>query len=346
MDVYLWTCLIAVSVSLVSSGLSLAFQQPPSHAIAATQNLLPVLRRLQLRYLFVFSFAVTGDWLQGAYFYAVYQAYGYSRGEIQALFVVGFGSSAIFGSVVGSLADYLGRKRLAVVYFFIYALGCLLVHARAASILVTGRVLSGIATSLLFSTFDSWIVRAHEEAALPAEWLSDTFKYSQLVNSLAAIAAGFVSQAATGNGHIHLGLDFGWGGDLASFEIAGCVLAVGLFATCLLWNENTMEPEKLMPESEEYPQRPGGAVDRCVTGVSSAVVQLRALIAGAVRAFADDPRVLLLCLVSCLFEASMYAFVMQWTPALQARCMHACTYHACPYDHLAHPHHITHSTEY
>jgi len=46
-----------------------------------------------------------GDWLQGPYVYALYQHYGFDRGDIGRLFIAGFGSSAIFGTIVGSLAD-------------------------------------------------------------------------------------------------------------------------------------------------------------------------------------------------------------------------------------------------
>ena len=46
-----------------------------------------------------------GDWLQGPYVYALYQHYGFDRGDIGRLFIAGFGSSAVFGTIVGSLAD-------------------------------------------------------------------------------------------------------------------------------------------------------------------------------------------------------------------------------------------------
>ncbi len=46
-----------------------------------------------------------GDWLQGPYVYALYQYYGFDRGQIGRLFIGGFASSMIFGTLVGSLAD-------------------------------------------------------------------------------------------------------------------------------------------------------------------------------------------------------------------------------------------------
>lgn len=45
------------------------------------------------------------DWLQGPYVYALYESYGFGIKEIAELFVAGFGSSMIFGTIVGGLAD-------------------------------------------------------------------------------------------------------------------------------------------------------------------------------------------------------------------------------------------------
>jgi Sugar-tranasporters, 12 TM len=46
-----------------------------------------------------------GDWLQGPYVYALYQHYGYQVGDIGRLFIAGFGSSMIFGTIAGTMAD-------------------------------------------------------------------------------------------------------------------------------------------------------------------------------------------------------------------------------------------------
>eukprot|EP00550_Attheya_septentrionalis_P006118 CAMPEP_0198300014 /NCGR_PEP_ID=MMETSP1449-20131203/46550_1 /TAXON_ID=420275 /ORGANISM="Attheya septentrionalis, Strain CCMP2084" /LENGTH=50 /DNA_ID=CAMNT_0044001713 /DNA_START=105 /DNA_END=254 /DNA_ORIENTATION=+ len=48
------------------------------------------------------------DWLQGPYKYALYSAYGYTQSDIATLFVAGFGSGMLLGSVVGGYADSMG----------------------------------------------------------------------------------------------------------------------------------------------------------------------------------------------------------------------------------------------
>ncbi|KAL9369539.1 hypothetical protein Peur_040738 [Populus x canadensis] len=56
-------------------------------------------------YLLVYSLMMAGDWLQGPYVCYLYSQYGFGKGEIGQLFIAGFGSSMLFGTIVGSLAD-------------------------------------------------------------------------------------------------------------------------------------------------------------------------------------------------------------------------------------------------
>lgn len=59
----------------------------------------------KLRYLIGYALAVFGDWIQGPYLYALYESYGYSRTSIAFFYIIGYASSLIFGTIVGSLAD-------------------------------------------------------------------------------------------------------------------------------------------------------------------------------------------------------------------------------------------------
>ena len=102
--------------------------------------------------------AMTADWLQGPYVYALYDSYGFSAHDIAILFVAGFGSSMLFGTFAGALADRLGRKRACQLYCVLYALACVTKHVKSYWVLMLGRVLGGIATSLLFSSFEVWLI--------------------------------------------------------------------------------------------------------------------------------------------------------------------------------------------
>jgi predicted MFS family arabinose efflux permease len=77
------------------------------------------------RYLVVYLLATLSDWLQGPYVYALYDDYGFSQHDIAVLFVAGFGSSMIFGSFIGGMADWAGRRTFVIVYAVVYALSCI-----------------------------------------------------------------------------------------------------------------------------------------------------------------------------------------------------------------------------
>lgn len=81
-------------------------------------------KSLIYRYLVVYLLATSADWLQGAYIFILYHAYGYTKYDIGVLFIAGFGSSALFGSVMGGLADSYGRRLFVVIYGAAYALSC------------------------------------------------------------------------------------------------------------------------------------------------------------------------------------------------------------------------------
>jgi hypothetical protein len=50
-------------------------------------------------------FQIGADWLQGPYVYALYESYGFDKSDIGVLFIGGFLSSMVFGTIVGGLAD-------------------------------------------------------------------------------------------------------------------------------------------------------------------------------------------------------------------------------------------------
>ena len=56
--------------------------------------------------------AMLADWMMGAHVYTLYSFYGYTMHEIGLLFIAGFGSSMVFGTVIGGMADQYGRKKL------------------------------------------------------------------------------------------------------------------------------------------------------------------------------------------------------------------------------------------
>uniref|UniRef100_A0A7S3L5Q9 Molybdate-anion transporter n=1 Tax=Amphora coffeiformis TaxID=265554 RepID=A0A7S3L5Q9_9STRA len=258
-------------------------------------------RSLIFRYLVVYLLATSADWLQGAYIYVLYHSYGYSQYDIAILFVAGFGSSAVFGSFIGGMADSKGRRLFVVVYGMAYALSCAFKHFQSFYILLIGRVLGGIATSLLFSIFESWLIRAHADSNLKS-WISKSFTWAAYGNSIVAIASGIIADHATETSTMHSVQNtvFHIGGYLVPFDLALVVSVACGVAALYFWEENygTDEHSELDGLSEKgSPQHAGG---------------LRTAFFVTIRS-----REILLCgIVSCLYEGSMYIFIFMWTPAL------------------------------
>mmetsp|Transcript_44284 Transcript_44284/g.140914 ORF Transcript_44284/g.140914 Transcript_44284/m.140914 type:complete len:419 (-) Transcript_44284:149-1405(-) len=240
----------------------------------------PTFKAFQKSFMFVYMLALASDWLQGPYVYALYAHYNFEKAEIAYLFIAGFASSMVFGTIVGSFADKFGRRRNCILYGFIYVAGCVTKHYNNFWVLIFGRVLAGIATSLLFSAFESWMVREHNKLGFKEEWLSQTFSLLTFGNGMVAIisslAANFVVES--------LDLGFVVPFDMAVGTLVACTLCV------LRWEENYGD------EKTDFS-----------LGFKNAW-----------RSIFSDEKIMLLGLIQSLFEGTMYTFVFMWTPALES----------------------------
>lgn len=84
----------------------------------------PSFLSFQRIYVAVYMVATAGYWLQGPYVYALYENYHMDKSQIEMLFVAGFGSSMVFGTIIGSFADKIGRKKNCILYGVLYGLSC------------------------------------------------------------------------------------------------------------------------------------------------------------------------------------------------------------------------------
>jgi len=264
--------------------------------------------RFQKEYLVVFLLANFADWLQGPYVYALYASYGFSSGENALLFVAGFSSSMLFGTVVGSMADKNGRMRSAQLYCVLYIASCMTKHVSSFSVLMLGRILGGVSTSLLFSVFESWMVCEHGKRGFHPDLLGDTFGLAIFGNSLFAVVAGIVAEfgadlmplsppAAEGLVHI--------GGYVTPFDVSILVLIFCFLAVVLVWNENYGH--------QDSDQGAAGSTQTASDIVPFA--QLEAMKEAAWLTW-ESPDILCCGAVVSLFEASMFIFVFNWTPAV------------------------------
>eukprot|EP00405_Crypthecodinium_cohnii_P032762 CAMPEP_0206524792 /NCGR_PEP_ID=MMETSP0324_2-20121206/68373_1 /ASSEMBLY_ACC=CAM_ASM_000836 /TAXON_ID=2866 /ORGANISM="Crypthecodinium cohnii, Strain Seligo" /LENGTH=514 /DNA_ID=CAMNT_0054019383 /DNA_START=77 /DNA_END=1617 /DNA_ORIENTATION=- len=285
---------------LLALTVGLAYQARPS-----TDSEIPAgFRKFQLSYLSVWGLCAAADWLQGPYVYALYAAYGFSTREIAQLFVAGFGSSLVFGCVVGSVTDLFGRKRTCVMYCILYIASCMTKHFKAYSVLMLGRVTGGIATSMLFSCFECWMVSEHNRRFSAPDGgggglLGYMFGMMFTVHYSVAIASGLAGQLVadgfTFAPYFGEGGVFHMGGYCCPFDLAILCLVIAMMLIVPNWTENYGD-----------------------TTSSSDAMGLVNTLKEAGTILKTDQRALLLGVAVSAFEGSMFAFVFNWTPALNS----------------------------
>jgi len=187
---------------------------------------------------------------------------------------------------VGDWADQNGRKRTCKLFCITYASSCLLMLIPFLPVLLLGRILGGLSTSILFSCFESWLISAsssHAHAVSQLE-LSSIMGRATTMNGLSAAAAGMASNYMVKKTSNYL----------APFMASAVVLGLAWICIESRWEENygvAGGPKNIDPQLTRL-WRAWGIVRR-------------------------DPALLTILLTQTLFEGSMYLFVFLWVPSLQ-----------------------------
>ncbi|KAJ7635045.1 hypothetical protein FB45DRAFT_830610 [Roridomyces roridus] len=241
------------------------------------------LATLTRQYLVAYGIAMGADWLQGPYVYSLYrEQYQFPESLVAVLFVTGFISAGVAAPFIGVWADQHGRKRLCLVFCATYIGACLCIMVPLLPVLLVGRVLGGISTSILFSAFESWLISASNAHGLPQSDLSTIMGRATLLNGLVAAGAGVFSNQLVG-----------FTGSFASpFIASGVLLVLAGVVIRATWVENYGV----------------GAQEK-----GSEIQRLKA----AMHMVQADVRLLILGLTQTCFEGSMYLFVFLWVPSLQ-----------------------------
>jgi MFS family permease len=93
-------------------------------------------------------------------------------------------------------------------------------------ILIIGRILGGISTSLLQTAFESWLAAAANELGIPERELSKTFAKATFLNGVAAIASGVLSYWLVV-----------WFGFVSPFLLSATLLILSYFMISKKWTE-------------------------------------------------------------------------------------------------------------
>jgi MFS family permease len=241
---------------------------------------LAAFRKFQRSYLTVYYIIMLADWLQGTNMYTLYSSYGV---DISALFITGFASASVFGTIVGLYVDKWGRRFGCIIYLLLEVVINVFEHYNNFPLLMVSRLMGGVSTSLLFTAFESWMVSHHRKLGFPEEWLADTFSWGSFGNGLIAIVAGILAQV------IADAL-----GEIGPFQ-AAIFFTVLALVFVWFWEENyggeeeKKEDGKKGEKKEETP---------------------------AWTLILADKKMMLFGLTNALFEGSMFSFVFMWVPTM------------------------------
>lgn len=184
----------------------------------------PKLERLHYKYLATHALIRLADWLQGTNMYTLYSSYGV---DVGTLFMTGFITSAIVSTFVGNLVDRKGRKFGCLVYCALEIFIQFTEHVNDFRVLFLGRILGGISTCLLFSSFESWLVGEHRKAGYSEEVLGRTFSYASTINGITAVLAGLIAKVA----HMYMG-------EIGPFDVSLVITFICTFIIWYSWAEN------------------------------------------------------------------------------------------------------------
>mmetsp|Transcript_10911 Transcript_10911/g.14208 ORF Transcript_10911/g.14208 Transcript_10911/m.14208 type:complete len:454 (+) Transcript_10911:283-1644(+) len=255
-----------------------------------TGNSVPDFKNFQRTFLAVYLLCCAADWIQGPYLYKLYAYYGFSKGEIGSLFVTGYVSSGVFGTIIAGMADSVGRRKTCLAFCAFYGLSCLTKHVPNFNILLIGRILGGISTSILFSVFETWYMHEHQRRhAYPDSWLVETLSLMTFGSSVVAIGTGVLAAILVDFAPPPF-IDFSGGivtppSILVVFDCAILFLIIAAVIMVKKWPEND-----------------GGSSSGLLVGWVTLTSNRRIWIMGIVQA---------------CFEGAMYLFVFSWTPTLE-----------------------------
>jgi len=194
------------------------------------------------------------------------------------------------------------------------------VMVRSLPLLILGRILGGVSTSILFSCFEAWLISSAHTLGLPDAELSSILSNCTFVNGLVAAFSGVFSNiivdcfgtvkapffaSAVCLGLVALAIRTTWaenyGGEASSSHGASELKGAGLKdveASEPLMSNSHLPLPTIIEESS-----PNSPVDQSTQS--------------ALKIIFSNPSLLTLGITQTFYETAMYLFVFLWVPALQ-----------------------------
>ncbi|CAF3677009.1 unnamed protein product [Adineta steineri] len=237
-----------------------------------------IFKQLQFNYLIGFALAGAGNNLQSSYRYAIFDSYNLKRSTIERIFLCAHISTLTLGTLISSLSDKYGRRTACILSAIFYMISCLSLNINVVWIFFVGSAARGIASSLHNTNFEAWLVQDHHNSGLGTDSLKQILRYSFVIQSIIAIAVGFVCQFSADL--------FGY---VAPFDIAAGIYVIMIVFILIQWTEN-------------YGDKEASSTTSFIT---------------AFQILRSDSRIVLVGLITAFFEVTIYIYAIEWTPALE-----------------------------
>ncbi|KAL1872027.1 hypothetical protein VTK73DRAFT_1695 [Phialemonium thermophilum] len=116
-------------------------------------------KRFRYTFLRVYLLVMGAEWLQGPYLYTLLRdEKALDESTVASLYVVGYAAAAASALCAGFLADRYGRRRACLAFCLVHALSSMSVLSDSLPVLYAGRLCAGVALTLLWTVFESWMV--------------------------------------------------------------------------------------------------------------------------------------------------------------------------------------------
>ena len=232
--------------------------------------------------------------------------------NIGYIFVLGYFASATLGTYVAALGDQHGHRKLVMLHGVSYGIACVAMRWSSLAVLLVSRVLSGVAYSLLFSSFESWAITEVDRMRIDRRYLVQLFSAATFFNAASAVAAGIAGNAVGGeSGRTD---DVRDGGEQIRARVRrrrGLVVHVRAGREDVVGGGGSArapaeaEAEKAEKSENRSARRRNEKARACFR---------------AARMVLAEPALLSLGSMNSLYEAALHVFVFVWTPALERRC--------------------------